>query len=333
MRRHASSVRPRPPGRRPPPPGRRRWASCTLAWATSSATDRSMSWPMPVSTGTSRLATARAMVSPSNAARSVVAPPPRTSSTASTPRAATARRPQATDRGAWAPCTRTSAVVTENPMPDRRSSSSTSCSAALPRLVTSPSRSGRTGRGSAACRVSSPSPSSVRSRRSRSAARRPSVKAGSMSDIWSCSRPPRSYQVTRARSRTSVPSVMRTPPPASVSRALTRRRAVSNSTTGQAGQRRAGQVALGRRLDQVEPHRAAPPAGVEVADDAPHPHLVGEGGAQPEADGLAQLGDRPGGVAGVVPQRGRARGGWHARRTGRATGTAGRGTTSHTPSR
>ncbi len=53
-----------------------------------------------------------------------------------------------------------------------------------------------------------------------------------MSDICSWSRPPRSQNVTRPRSRTSVPSVIRTPPPASVSRALTRRRARSNSTTG-----------------------------------------------------------------------------------------------------
>jgi hypothetical protein len=102
---------------------------------------------------------------------------------------------------------------------------------------------------------------------------------------------------------------------------------------GQAGDRRPRQVAVGGGLDQVEPHGAAPPAGVEVADDPSHPDLVGEGGAHPEPDGLAQLGDRPGGVAGVVPQRGRARGGRHAWRAGRATGAAGRGTTSHTPSR
>ena len=188
----------------------------------------------------------------------MVAPPPRTSSTASTPRAATARRPHATDRGAWGPCTRTSAVKTENPMPDRRSSSSTSCSAALPWLVTSPIRKGKTGRGNRACRVSSPSPSRVRRRRSRSAARRPRVKAGSMSDIWSCNRPPRSYQVTRARIRTSVPSAMRTEPPASVSRALTRRRAVSNSTTARlaiGGRARSPSAAGSTRSNHTVPPR------------------------------------------------------------------------------
>ena len=71
---------------------------------------------------------------------------------------------------------------------------------------------------------------------------------------------------------------------------------------------RPGQVAVLRRLDQVEPHRAAPPPGVEVADDTPHPHLVGERDAQAGRHGLAQLGHGPRGIAGVVPQGGRRRG-------------------------
>ena len=253
----------------------------------------------------------------------MVAPPPRTSSTASTPRAATARRPQATDRGARAPCTRTSALTTENPMPDRRSSSSTSCSAALPRLVTRPRRSGRTGRGRAACRASRPSASSRRSRRSRSAASRPSVKAGSMSDICSCRRPPRSYQVTRARTRTSVPSVMRTPAAGVGQPGVDPAAGGVEQHDRQAGERRPAEVAVGRGLDQVEPDGAAPPAGVEVADDAPHPQLVGERGAHPQPDGLAQLGDRPRGVARVVPQGGRRRRLGCAGRPGGVSGSSG----------
>ena len=80
--------------------------------------------------------------------------------------------------------------------------------------------------------ASSPSASRRRSRRSRSAARRPSVKSGSMSDIWSCSRPPRGQYPGRPRTLTSVPSTMRTALPPAPSRALTWRRASSNKTTG-----------------------------------------------------------------------------------------------------
>ena len=54
--------------------------------ATSSATVRSVSWPMPVHTGIGDEAMARAMSSLSSAARSVRAPPPRTSATTSAPR-------------------------------------------------------------------------------------------------------------------------------------------------------------------------------------------------------------------------------------------------------
>ena len=74
---------------RPPPAARSRWpdraSSCPHSvgvmkdrLATSSATDRSPVWPMPVHTGTTEVAMARATRSWSNAARSALDPPPRT---------------------------------------------------------------------------------------------------------------------------------------------------------------------------------------------------------------------------------------------------------------
>ena len=174
--------------------------------------------------------------------------------------------------------------TTEKPMPDRRSSSSTSCSAALPAAgdQADPQRQ-RAGRGRAACRASRPSPSSRRSSRSRSAASRPSVKAGSMSDICSCRRPPRSYQVDPAPDP-HLGAVGHAHPAAGVGQP-----GVDPAAGGveqhdrQAGERRPAEVAVGRGLDQVEPDGAAPPAGVEVADLAPHPQLVGERGAHAAA--------------------------------------------------
>ena len=52
-------------------------------WATSSATLRSTWWPMPVNTGRTHNATARATRSWSKAARSALLPPPRANSTTS----------------------------------------------------------------------------------------------------------------------------------------------------------------------------------------------------------------------------------------------------------
>ena len=69
-------------------------------WATMSATDWSPVCPMPVHTGTPRVAMARATGSASKAARSPRDPPPRTRTTRSRADSATARKALAIDGGA-----------------------------------------------------------------------------------------------------------------------------------------------------------------------------------------------------------------------------------------
>ena len=109
--------------RRPRAPSpRATWAQAVgvlaAVWATSSATDVSISWPMPVRTGTGLTAMARATASSSKAARSVRAPPPRT--TAMTSGRWVAEHPQGRarpTRAASAPCTRESARSTSKAKP------------------------------------------------------------------------------------------------------------------------------------------------------------------------------------------------------------------------
>ena len=155
------------------------WAS----WATSSAMVRSISWPIPVTTGTGALAMARATASLSKATRSVRAPPPRTTAITSTPARPTVPMAAAMNGGASIPCTGVSTSTTSQASPLASSSSQKSWWAALPLEVTSPIRSGATGKGTAWFLVSSASSRSFSSRRSRSASSSPSVKLGSMPDI------------------------------------------------------------------------------------------------------------------------------------------------------
>ena len=153
--------------------------------ATSSATLRSTSCPMPVNTGTPIAAIARATSSVSNGARSARDPPPRASTTTSTsscascpsahlircgaPRSAPRRRPRR-------PATRRASAAAR-----RRSRGRRRC----PSLVIRPTRSGTGGSSSGRWRRASPSAASARSTRSRLAASRPTVNTGSMPVITS----------------------------------------------------------------------------------------------------------------------------------------------------
>ena len=120
-----------------------------------------------------------------------------------------------------------------------------------------------------------------------------------MAVIRSWSWPRGEYQSSRPRMRTSVPSVIRTPPPASVSVVFTAPLVREDSITSS----EARAVRVGEREVDVARLRAR-----EVADLAPHPDLVPEGGPQGVADGIGQLGDREGGLGdrahgGIVEQR------------------------------
>ena len=174
----------------------------------------SISCPIPVSTGTGMAATVRAMSSLSNAARSVRAPPPRTTHTTSTPCTASACSAATTDRSASVPCTRASASTTRHARPDASSVCRKSAAAALPRLVTRPTCSGTSGIGNRALRPMTPSSRSRPNNSSRASAMRPNVYAGSIDFIRNDTVPRFAIHVTWARMRTSVPSVMRTAPPA-----------------------------------------------------------------------------------------------------------------------
>ena len=141
--------------------------------------------------GTADSAMAKAMRSSSNTARSVREPPPRTRTMTSTAAAATGR--------GWRAATAAAASVPLHPNidmgdaePDAAALSScrTSCQAALPRLATSPIRSGdrRDEEGGRCARSARPrrgGPAGA----SRSAASLPSVKRTSMPSITSDSRP------------------------------------------------------------------------------------------------------------------------------------------------
>ena len=123
-----------------------------------------------------------------------------------------------------------------------------------------------------------------------------------MSDIWSCSRPPRPVPSSRPRIRTSVPSAMRTAPPASLSRALTRRRAVVEQHHRQRGQRRPGRSPPG--AGSTRSNHTMPPWRPRLRlRITPRTHTSsGNGARRASRHRLAQLGDRPGGFVGVVPQ-------------------------------
>jgi hypothetical protein len=144
-------------------------------WAISSATVRSISWPIPVTTGKGDAAMARATDSVSKAARSVRAPPPRTNSTTSAPRSTATRSAATIERSASAPWVRVSTTVTRNPRPERRSSSNASACAALLMLVTSAMCMGTCGRRAAALAPMSPSAVNSASTRSRSWPMTPNV--------------------------------------------------------------------------------------------------------------------------------------------------------------
>ena len=168
-------------------------------------------------------------------------------------------------------------------MPERRSSSSTSCSAALPRLVTRPSRSGSDGPGQG--RLPGEQALAVeQAQQPVAVGRQPPEREGRV-DVGHLQLQPAAPVVPGDPApQPHLGAVGHAHPAAGVGQpGVDPAAGRVEQHDRQAGDRRPGQVAVGRGLDQVEPHGAAPPAGVEVADDAPHPQLVGERGAQAAA--------------------------------------------------
>ena len=123
-----------------------------------------------------------------------------------------------------------------------------------------------------------------------------------MAVMRSWSWPRGAYQSSRPRIRTSVPSIMRTEPPA-----LVRARFTATLLARRQHHRQARPCRRRAVLDEREVHVPGGGAG-QVVDLAPHPHLVAERGPQGVADGVGQLGDREGRLRdhahrGVVEQR------------------------------
>jgi hypothetical protein len=197
-------------------------------WATRSATLESISWPIPVRTGTGAPAISRARRSESNVDRSVREPPPRTRSTTSG-RDATARvRPARSETSAPWPWTRASTSPTRNPIPLDASSWSTSWQAGRAVARDHGEVQGGEGERDGGVAPDEPLRSEGASVRSRAAARRPRVCTGSISETTSWMRP-KPY-CTRPRTRTSMPSVRRKPGWAASARSI-RSRLWRRSTT------------------------------------------------------------------------------------------------------
>ena len=135
--------------------GVRRIAACVGVAARTSATSSaivvSVSWPMAATTGTGHLRMASASARSLKAQRSSADPPPRVMITASMPRALCCRDSAISfDRSSAAapsPCTRASMSATSTAGQRRRMVSSTSCRAALLRLVSTATRLGNVGKG------------------------------------------------------------------------------------------------------------------------------------------------------------------------------------------
>ena len=239
---------------------------------------------------------ARATRSSSKAARSVRAPPPRTRATTSTPVGDRLARCAATSRrGASRPCTRASTrthVEGEAAAPRARRGSRPR--PRCPSLVTSPTRSGTSGSGQRGVGArAGPRPSS----------RGEQLGLGPAQLAERVGRVDRGHpQLELAAGRVPVepapdphlgavghPHAAAGPGEGGVHRALV------------AGRQHHAEQALplvaGLDEREVDVARAGPG---QVADLAPHPHLVAERGPQRVADAVGQLGDRQVG-SGIAP--------------------------------